>query len=256
MRFLTTVFFLFTCVIAVSAYANNKPAALYLKQRFQEAQPGDYVVVHQNRNYTLFHIFERTKNTIVIEEITIPDNQIPKQRKKNSAPFSWKKWIQEANPRSACWAMYEIFLSTGKISEYYSFTEQSWLNLSKIENFLPALLNLKFSAIPPESRKKIGAPPMAGEMDTRRLWQPVLTIDGKIVKRASFDAWVAKWPSDKSALAGRTVVIYLPSNQPEAPSYFPYWIEIPDSPGEDKIRVIDSGKEMRSPMTSFPRRPS
>lgn len=254
MRFLTTIAcFLFICVLTISLSA-TPPHALYLKQRFQEAQPGDYVVVHQNRTYTLFHIFEKSRNAIVIEEITIPDNQLPQLRKKNTVPFSWKTWIQQASPKRTCWAMYEVQLLSGKISEYYSFSQQSWLDLSKTENFLPTLLNLKFTPIPPEARRKIGAPPLAGEADTRRLWQPVLTINGKVVRRASFDAWEAKWPSDKSPLAGRTVVIYLPSNTADAPSYFPYWIEIPDSPGEDKIRVIDSGKGMHSPMKVFPKR--
>jgi len=237
---------------AAPGWARTYPF-IHLKDRFVDAEAGDYIVIHQKNNYTLFHIFDTKPNTIVIEEITVPETIIKQYRKKNPS-FSWKKWILQPDALRSCWALYELSLQTGRISNYYSFNQQSWMDISRVENFLPTLLNLNFAPVPSERRKKVGAPPLAGERDERRLWQPPLVVDGRTIRRAAFDAWEAKWPKDKSPLSSRTVLIYLLSTPANTPAYFPFWIEIPDAPGEDKIRIIDSGKGMASPMPGFPKR--
>jgi hypothetical protein len=253
---LLKVFFMIAIALVVTSKVfSSPPATLTLKERFHEARSGDYVVVSQSHNYTLFHIYEKTQNAVVIEEVNVPEAQIPQLRKGKKGAFSWRTWLQQAHPNKVCWAMYELCLESGKIKDYYSVSQKSWIDISTVQNFLPTLLNLKFTPIPKDRRKKLGAPPLAGERDLRRFWQPPLTIDGKTIKNASFDAFEAHWPQDKSAIAGRSILIYLLQDTPETPSYFPFWIELPDAPGEDKIRVVDSGRNMPSPITSFPRRP-
>lgn len=244
--FCCVLVFLFSFVSAIPPSGQ----ALSLKSELQLAVPGDYIVYLQNRLYTLFLVSGKNESTIQIQEITVPENQIKFSKKSGSSQkFSWRSLIQNANPKKYSWAVYEISLSTGKIISYYSATNQQWLDAAKTQNFLPTLLNLRFSFIPYEKRKKVGPPPLSGEQEKRKPWQPPLTIDGKTIKKAAFTAWMTSWPKDQSVLAGRVIYIYQAENNPDAIAYFPYWIEVPDSPGEDKIHAVDSGKGLQSPVS-------
>ena len=53
----------------------NETAPIQLRERFQEADPGDYVVTSQNKIYTLFHIHSKNDSVITLEEVSIPENK-------------------------------------------------------------------------------------------------------------------------------------------------------------------------------------
>jgi len=49
---------------------------LLLKNKMIDAKKGDYLIVSLSQHLTLFHIHSKEANEILIEEITIPQNQI------------------------------------------------------------------------------------------------------------------------------------------------------------------------------------
>lgn len=222
---------------------------LALLHSFSKAQKGDYIVAHINRNYTLLHINDKTAQTLIIEEITIPASHL------TDKVMDWREWIKEGAPHHTSWIMYELEPVSGRVLEFYSFTQHCWMDPAGSDNFLATLLNLHASKVIDHQRKRIGPSPLPGELDRRRLWQPPLVCDGQPIESATFDAWRAMWPHDGTELSGKTLEIYIPSKKGAYPFYFPYWIEIEGTVVKAKLRVKDSGKNLYSPKTALPRRP-
>lgn len=218
-------------------------SAIYLRDNLTRAQIGDYIVTIQNKTYTLLHVFDKTAQTLTIEEISIPIKKIP------SHGFSWRNWVESGAPFNTSWLLYVIELSTGKIIKQFSFTKNEWSSLPDTNHLLSTLLNLRLVRVPLNQRKKIGPIPDNG-IDWRTIWQPRLVVEGKVIPGIVFDVWSARWPKDGSELAGKKVEIYIPENQELYPSYFPYWLEIRGAIGKGKIRVIDSGTRLNSPKTA------
>ncbi len=218
----------------------NAKEETFLKNNLKKAQAGGYIVTAQNKNYTILHIFERTPATLTIEEITVPAQRM------QGRFTSWKTWIKNKAPDNTSWVLYKLDLPTGKMLEYYSLTKKTWFDLSKANNFLTTLINLKFEKVPYKERRRIGLPPILGE-DQRPFWQPRMVVDGNEISNVSFDAWQTSWPKDGSDLSGKSIEIYLPVDNNKYPSYFPYWLQISGIIGNAKVRIVDSGTHMESP---------
>lgn len=216
---------------------------LFLKERFRLAQPGNYIVISQNKNYTFLHIYDAFDDTVVLEEISVPAIKIPKNN-------SWKSWLENNAPGNTSWTMSEIDVNTGQIIDAYSFTRQGWLDVGSANSFISALLNLHFRPIPDVERKKIGPQPVYGKMDTRTLWNPRLILNGQYIPNVHFTAWRARWPNDGTELARKKIEIYLPEltdSNGDYPTYFPYWIDIEGKLGSAQVKVVDSGLNAISP---------
>lgn len=216
---------------------------LFLRENFQRAQPGDYIVTSANKTLTLMHIYAKQNQILTIEEITLPENKQPTQ-------LSWKEWVHQNAPGHTNWVMYTLDLHSGKMLNYYSFTKKNWFEIPEVDNFLSKLLNLKLSKIPENARKKVGPKPKSGP-DWRPLWQPSLVVEGQLIQGVQFDAWRTKWPRDGSDLSDKMIEIYLPKDNQRYPSYFPYWLQVNGVIGKAKIRIIDAGSHLHSPKPSL-----
>lgn len=217
---------------------------LFLRNNLQRAQPGDYLVISANKTQTLMHIYDKQNQILTLEEIVVPES-------KRAANVSWKEWVRQGAPENTSWVMYDIDLHTGKMIRYYSFSKKNWFEIPDADNFLSKLLNLKFTKIPNNARKRIG-PKINSGPELRSLWQPRMVVEGKIIKGVMFDAWRTTWPRDGSELSGKTIEVYLPHDSQRYPAYFPYWLQINGAIGKAKIRMIDSGSQLQSPRPPLP----
>ncbi len=222
---------------------------LFLKDTLNKASKGDYLITTQNKTYTLFHIYDKSENKLTIEEITLSKKEYEAQN------THWNEWLIKGGKGHTAWVMYEIDLDSGNILDFYSFTHQNWQNSFKEEHFFPTLIQLKFALSSENSRRKAGPPPPPGLIDERPYWQPPLIFNGQTIKDVPCYSWTTFWPNDNTELAGKKIEIYMPQENRKIPSYFPYWLQISHSFGVIKIRVVDSGINMLSPKTSFPRKP-
>lgn len=231
-----------TLFLACVGYAGE---FLILKSELKSAKAGDYIVFEQDRLITLMHIHSIDAHTITIEEVSVQEKRAPK--------IPWKEWIIKGAPKNNSWIMYEVDLKSGQILQSYSFSKNCWLESLPGENFLPTLLNLHFSRIPLDERKRVGKAPPQGERDRRSLWNPPMIAEGKFIPHVKFEGWRAKWPKDTSPLSQTTIEIYLPIGYPDLPSYFPYWLQLSDQFATAKLHIIDSGTGLTSPYHQLPR---
>lgn len=214
---------------------------LSLLSKLKGAVQGDYIVTAQGRGYTLLDIYSKTDNALILEEITIPASAV------NTDNFSWRDWIAQGAKGNTSWIMYKVDLSSGNVSQPYSFTANRILSIPDRDNFLKQLLSLQWTLVPTSERKKSGPPPDQGTPDWRPLWQPPLIIDGKKIPNAFFNAYKTRWPSDGGEISGKSIVIFIPDPNMSVPSYFPYWMEVSGMIGKAKVRIIDSGRGIVSP---------
>lgn len=217
-----------------------------LKDNLDHAQKGDYIVISQGKSFILFHIFDHQKDTLTVEEVTIPSTFATQN------VTSWKSWLEDCAPYNTSWVLYQIDLKEGVMKNYYSFTKQGWYQVPQADNFLQTLLHLKLSPLPTASRPKIGHLPRHAAKDTRPLWQPKMVFEGKTLEGIPFNAYQTEWPKDGSPLSGKTVELYLPSEPGNYPNYFPYWLQVKGTLAQGKVRIIDSGKNARSPQSGYP----
>lgn len=236
MRRLFQFFFLFVILFHWNLFSET---SLFLRDNLKLAQPGDFIVISNQNTDTMMYMREKKGNILTVEEIAIPENK----RKKHL--MSWKEWVRQEAPDHTSWVLYDLDLQTGQMLRYYSFTKKGWYDIPEADNFLFKLLNLKFSLIPDSQRKRVG--PRGKGPDFRPLWQPVMKIDGKVIKGVAFDAWQTRWPKDGGDLSGKSIEVYLPQQGQSYPSYFPYWLQISGAIGKAKIRIIDSGYSLYFP---------
>jgi len=122
--------------------------------------------------------------------------------------------------------------------------------MSTVDNFLSKLLTLRMVKIPLNEMKKAGPKPPEGVPDNRHYWTPRVVYEGSTVHDVQFEAWRTKWPRDSNELSGKSIIVYLPKDDKRYPSHFPYWLEIQGMLGKAKIRIIDSGRNLKSPRKS------
>jgi hypothetical protein len=73
-------------------------------------------------------------------------------------------------------------------------------------------------------------------------------VDGNNIPAVPFEAWQTHWPKDGTDLSGKSIEVYVPQENDKYPSYFPYWLQISGMVGNAKVRIVDSGSYMNSPM--------
>ena len=192
----------------------------------------------QEGNYSLLFIRSITADTLLLEEISVPEHQIDLKK------IDWKKWVAGKAPGHTSWTLYEIDQKTGQLIECFSYSKNGWLYLDSTEQFLTRLLTLPLYPVPEKERKKIGPQPTHGEDDHRSPWNPALIIDGKKIAKPTFDVVKTQWPDDGSRLALCSIELYFDKSFP-----FPYWLEVHSPHYTFKMRTIDSGHALVSPMT-------
>ena len=228
-------------VLFIACFAFCAGQEIFLRDNLRRAQKGDFIVTVQNKSYTILHIYDRTPNTLTIEEITVPAQRM------HGNFTSWKDWIKNRAPGNTSWVMYSLDLSSGQMTKYYSLTKKAWYDMSKAGNFLTRLLNLRLEPVPYENRRRIGLPSLFESEDRRSLWQPRMVVDGQEIPGVAFEAWQTRWPKDNTDLSGKSIEVYVPRENDKYPSYFPYWLQISGMIGSAKIRIVDSGTRMDSP---------
>lgn len=226
-------------LLILRIFSSLSAEELILRNNLKQARIGDYIVTSTNKTQTLLHIYSKQGQVLTIEEIAVPENR-------HYANINWKEWVNQGAPGNTSWVRYGIDLQNGQMLNYYSFTKKNWFEIPEADNFLSKLLNLKFTKIPENSRKRIGPKRRSGP-ELRPFWQPRMVVEGKTIQGVSFDAWRTKWPQDGSELSGKMIEAYLPSDNQRYPAYFPYWLQICGIIGKAKIRIIDSGSELQSP---------
>lgn len=208
-------------------------AELSLKDNFRAAKPGDYVVAQFGRTDTLLRVVSLEGDKIRMEEVSAPSYlKFP----------SWQEWLEKGAEGSSSWVTFVINLNTGELKDYYSVSRGCFLQVAESENFLSTLLALQFDKIPREKMKMGG---------TRRIWQPTLYFNSQPIEGVFFEAYKTKWPSDDSDLSGKNIVVYLPEKGSGYPDYFPYWLEISGGLTKAKVRIIDTGHDLSSPLNSY-----
>lgn len=234
----------------LTSYAFANP--LFLKDKLAEAEQGSFLVLEQNKTYTLLFVRSNTNDRLTIEEISIPAARYSQN------PTPWRFWLANGAPGHTSWASSRINLLTGEFEETFSFTHQGWVDLSESNCFLTTLLNLPFEQLDDSQRRKIGT--VSGHnRNERRLWNPRLVVDGHTIPNIAFTVWKARWPNDSTEVSKKIIEIYLPEkiiepNLPLYPTYFPFWLEVEGKIGSAKIRVVDSGMNAVSPQVEAPRR--
>ncbi len=218
-------------------------ASLILKHKMSEAHVGDYIVVRQEKTYSLLNVLFVDTNRIVLEEISTAENK-----------GSWKEWMQNGSPGATAWLVYEIDTENHRLIECFSPAERRWVFLDPSTQFFPKLLSLSFDKIPDSNRRKIGPAPAQGEKDHRKTWNPKISLEGQLIAGPSATAYCAQWPEDTTRLAGCKIELYFDEGRKGFP--FPIWIEASNGHYSAKMQVVDSGSNMPSNFHgSIPHRP-
>ena len=218
--------------------------SISFKDKLLNAEKGNFIVIEQNKLYSIININYVDKSKIVFEEITVPTKHV---KLKN---IDWPYLIKSKSLNFTSWSMFEVDLELNQIDKAYSFLKRAWFSFPS-DNFFLNLINLNLKFLSYDERKKIGQPPCSEEPDLRKQWKPVKIVNGSIIKDADFDVFSAVWPKDKSNLSEKTLELYFDK---EANFPFPYWTHIYDGNLNFKIKVVDSGNNMISPYTGIPKR--
>jgi hypothetical protein len=235
-------------ILCFCFFANAYPAESYFKDKFQQAHAGDYIVTTQENAYSLLLLRSINPDILTLEEITIPSVQV------NPKSIDWKKWLSEKAPGHTAWTLYEIDLKQGVLLECFSYSKNGWVYLEDQEQFFAKLLALPLFLVPDSEKKRIGPPPQSGESDHRKIWSPTLVIEGKKIAQPLFDVLRTRWPEDSSPLSLCPIDLYFDHSHPSFP--FPYWIDVKSPHYAFKVRAVDSGHGLISPMKKeMPRRP-
>lgn len=209
-----------------------------LKERFYKANPGDYVVTLQAKNYSFLRVHSLKPPILVLEEISIPEEA------NKSSPIKWKEWAANGAPGHTSWILYEIDLEKNQLVKCYSKKKMALIYPEEADYLFPKFLNLPLRRLNDDERKKVGPAPQDGEIDRRKLWNPSLVMDGKKITKPEFEVLQAKWPNDESPLSSCFVEFYLDQNNSFP---FPYWIDIKSSHYVFKVQVVDSGRGYEQP---------
>ncbi|MBN2479645.1 MAG: hypothetical protein JXA94_05405 [Parachlamydiales bacterium] len=218
-------------------------ADVSFKDKLKTSQKGDFVVYEFNKLYSLLSIFDIDDDKIILEEVSIPKN--------NFKDSSFLDWINKGFLGSTSHMLYEIDLNKNKIIDAYSISRNAWIDLSKESSFLIKLLSLDLKRIKDSERKKIG-PKINGEVDRRMVWNPKMFKNNQIIKKPSFDVFKTLWPDDGSDFSNKEFFIYFDKNNNNFS--LPYFIEISTNGLSFMIKNMDSGNNLKSKISKFPKR--
>lgn len=222
-------------------------SALSLKSRFDHAQVGDYVVTEQDKNLCLLFVRHLDQETLIIDEMTFHENDLPKE---------FNKWQQAAfgNAYPMSWISFQFNKQSGILEDAYNFNEKTWLEFQEEEVFLKGLLNLDLSVVKEQERKKIGALPKDGDPDFRKFWAPPLVVHGKKQSKPTYDVFKGRWPEDTSLLSKCHIEMYFSKLDSSLP--FPTWIEINNGHYGFKLKGIDAGHHFDvNSLRALPKKP-
>ena len=214
--------------------------------RLEKAKIGDFIVAKQPGYYCLLLIKSQKEKTIVFEEIDIPDYAVDLKK------IDWKTWVASRAPGHSSWILLEVNLDKWTLRDAYSVKKRCFLQLSEEEQFLLKLLTLPTTRLNSEERRKIGAPPLAGEEDHRPIWQPKIHFEGK-ERRKPTTVYRASWPHDQTLLSGSKIDFFFDDFLPSFS--FPIWIEIYGGHYKSRIAIIEAGHDVVSPAETIPKRP-
>lgn len=221
--------------------------AISLKQRFDHAQVGDYVVTEQDKNLCLLFVRHLDQDILIIDEMTFNENDLPK---------GFKNWQSAAfgNAYPVSWISFQFNKQSGILEEAYNFNEKSWLEFREEEVFLKGLLNLDLNFVKDQDRKKIGSSPKDGDPDLRKCWCPPLVINGQKYQKPSYDVFKGRWPEDSSLLSKCQIEMYFSKVDSSLP--FPTWIEINNGHYGFKLKGIDAGHNFHvNALRPLPKKP-
>ncbi len=225
--------------------AAEEPSS-YFCSRLTRAKAGDYIVTSQPGCYCVLLIRSHEGNKIILEEIDIPDYAVDTKK------MDWKTWILSRAPGNTSWIYLEIDLAEQKLLDAYSVSRRSFLQLSEDEQFFLKLLSLPTQRLHNDIRRKIGPPPLAGEPDFRKIWQPKIRFEG-VSRNEPTTVFRAEWPRDSSVISGSRIDFYYDDRLPDFA--FPTWIEISTSHLKAHMAVIEAGRNLTSPAPNMPMRP-
>jgi hypothetical protein len=214
-----------------------------LKDKLATASEGDFVITHQNKAFTLLLVRQKTDKRLLLEEISIPQELRKKQKN------SWREWVAQKATGHSSWLALDLDLETNRIWQCYSFDEESFMEIRPEESLLSTLLSLKLQPLPQEKRKRIGPPPLQGEVDRRSLWIPPLIVEGHEIAEKEFEVFETTWPQDQTELSSKRMELYFDK---ASLSPFPFWMEVDTGHLTLILRGIDMGKNMSSPQKLLP----
>lgn len=226
--------------ICVSSLCFSADRSYTLKEKIMNARSGDYIVTEQAKTYSLLLIRLLTGSTLTLEEISIPEDKIDLKK------TTWREWVKKRAPGNTSWIIYTIDLDKNKLINSYSYSKKGWLYIDESEYFFAKLLTLPLQRTPEDQKRRIGPPPLSGEVDNRSAWFPPMFYEGKKVENAVFDTRYTKWPEDDSRLSGSIIDLYFDARNNLFP--FPFWIEVKDGHFTFKIRTVDGGRDLISPL--------
>lgn len=211
-----------------------------LKSRLTKANEGDFVVTAQGNIYSLLLIRSIEKERLVLEEVTIDQDLVDLKK------VNWHQWIEKKAPGALSWNSYGIDLENNVLSQCFSHFQKQWIFIEKSDYYFAKLLTMDLRPTKDIERKKIGPAPMPGEIDRRKFWKPQMIREGKKISKPLYEVVRTKWPDDKTKLAGCIFELYLDADNTQFP--FPYWMEVQHPHYTFKIRAVDSGRGICSPI--------
>jgi hypothetical protein len=202
-----------------------------INDRLQAKHEGDFLVLEEKKMITLISIRSVSEKSIIVEEISAPKEMI------RPNDLSWSEWVQRKAPGHTSWALLDIPRNTADPIQCYSFSKGVWVHLDAKEHLLAHLLHLKLEEVPVHERRRIGPPPMHGEADRRKIWQPQVGLDKKI----AFIPHQTMWPQDDSPLSGQKIILYFDASQE---FIFPVWIQVETTHLNVALKTVGVGHHL------------
>jgi hypothetical protein len=228
--------FTFICCLPLALQAFS------IKDKLKSAHEGDFIVTHQNNIYSILLVRNISDHSIRLEEISVPQNEM------NLLETSWRTWLEAKSPGHSSWTTYEIDFAQEALTDSYSFSQKQWLYLDDSDYLFAKLMSLPLKKVPVQERRRIGPAPQQGEPDRRQLWNPPMVLDGKKIKNATYEVYKGKWPKDDSTLSECSIILYFDTTNPTFP--FPYWLEVTNGHYTFKLKTLDSGTDLKSPLAN------
>lgn len=196
------------------------------------AEKGDYFIMQTGKSATLLHLKNLNEDVIVLEEISFPMKKCPKDA---------QTYLQKKAPFHSSWTETNFDLKSLKVTTSFSFVQKSFIDTTNFQDFFSILVKLPFEFVEDKDRKKIGLDFEQG-IDTRKNWEPPLP---KHVERnlSKWEVYRSRWPKDGSDLSDKVIEVYLYQGIP-----FPIWIEVKAAAYKGKLRMVDLGKHLSSPL--------
>jgi len=211
-----------------------------IEERLLSAKSGDYIVLEQSKLFSLLLIADLSEGHLILEEINVPASQ-----KKKSE--SWSQYYKKGAPGASSHLLHEINLKEHKLIRSYSLTKRTFL---AADPFLTQLFAMPLSPIAREDRKRIGPPSLTESLDTRKIWNPPVVIEGKRIKKRECLAYQTRWPKDETLLSRKFINLYFDKFRPDFP--FPCWMEVSDGSNTLKMRCVDTGSNLSPLPHHFP----